>query len=256
MFKRLRIAVLLYVLLFVAAAQYLTARRSTDWDSALWVDVYTVDGDGRPATRDYLARFDPDEFRAVERFFAAEARRHGVTLEQPFKVRFIDEFRSQLPAIGRAPSVLEVLSWSLHMRWLAARLQWQSREPSGDIVVFAVYHEASDNLSLDNSTALEKGQIAVANLFADRSARGSNAMVLAHELLHTLGATDKYEPGSGMPRYPDGYADPEAKPRLPQRKAELMAGRTPLDDSRAEIPRDLTQVVIGPLTALEIGWRR
>src|SRR5262245_52825050 len=125
MFKRLRIAVLLYVLLFVAAAQFFTSRRSTDWDAPLWVDVYAVDGDGRPITRQYLDSLDPAEFRAVENFFTTEARRHGVTIEQPFKVRFVDEFRDGLPALAAAPSALEVLSWSLRMRWLTTRLQWQ-----------------------------------------------------------------------------------------------------------------------------------
>jgi hypothetical protein len=256
MFKRLRIAALLYVLLFVAAAQFLTAHRTTDWDAPLWVDVYAVDGDGRTPTRSYLDKLDPAEFRAVETFFAAEARRHGVQLEQPFKVRFVGEHRDSLPALAATPGPLDVLSWSLRMRWLAARLQWRNSGPSGDIIVFAVFHEPDAEIALDRSTALEKGQIAVANLFADRAARGSNAMVLAHELLHTLGATDKYAPATSLPRFPDGYAAPEAKPLLPQRKAELMAGRIPLDATRAEIPRDLDEVVIGATTALEIGWRR
>jgi hypothetical protein len=79
-------------------------------------------------------------------------------------------------------------------------------------------------------------------------------MVLAHELLHTLGATDKYAPGTNAPRFPDGYASPEAKPLLPQTKAELMAGRIPLDAQRADIPTSLRQVVIGPVTSREIGW--
>jgi len=34
-----------------------------------------------------------------------------------------------------------------------------------------------------------------------------------------------------------------------------MAGRIPLDDRHAEMPRDLDEVVIGAATALEIGWQ-
>ena len=141
------------------------------------------------------------------------------------------------------------------MRWLAARLQWQSAPPSGDIVVFAVVHEGSDGVALDRSTALEKGLIAVTNLFASHEARGTNQVVLAHELLHTLGATDKYSFGSNAPLYPDGYAAPDLRPLLPQRQAELMAGRIPLDEARATMPSSLRDVVIGPATASEIGWR-
>ena len=254
MFKRLRIAVLLYILLFVAAAQFLAARRSTDWDAPLWVDVYTVDGDGRSPTREYLGHLDPREFSAVETFFAGEAQRYGIELTQPFRLRIIAEHKGELPTRAPEPGVFDTLWWSLRMRWLAARLQWQNHGPSGDIVVFAVFHEPAEQLALDRSTALEKGQIAVANLFAERSARGSNGLVLAHELLHTLGATDKYEAGSNLPRFPDGYAAPDARPLLPQAKAELMAGRIPLEQHRAAIPDNLRQVVIGPATAREIGW--
>ena len=88
-------------------------------------------------------------------------------------------------------------------------LQWQSDGPSGDIVVFAVFHEPADGAALDRSTALHKGLIAVAHLFADQTARATNQIVLAHELLHTLRATDKYSPTSNAPLYPDGYAAPK-----------------------------------------------
>jgi len=254
MFKRLRIAVLLYILLFVAAAQWLAARRSSDWDAPLWVDIYTVDGDRRGTTRKYLDSLEPAEFSAVEEFFTTEARRHGLALEQPFRLRIVAEHPDTLPALGARPGALGTLWWSLRMRWLAARLQWENTGPSGDIVVFAVFHEPAEQVGVDRSTALAKGQIAVVNLFAADYARGANGVVLAHELLHTLGASDKYEPQSNAPRFPDGYAMPDAQPLLPQSKAELMAGRIPLDERRAVIPDNLRQVLIGPATSREIGW--
>ena len=122
------------------------------------------------------------------------------------------------------------------------------------MLVFAVFHEPSAYLALDRSTALRKGLIAVANVFADADARGANQMVLAHELLHTLGATDKYSAGTNLPRFPEGYAAPTAEPLLPQKKAELMAGRIPISSTSAEIPASLREVVVGPATAIEIGW--
>jgi hypothetical protein len=256
MFRRLRIVVLLYVLAFVAVAQFLTAHRSTAWDAPLWVDIYTVDGDGRPATRSYIDSLAATEFAGIEKFFAAEAHRRGLSLALPFRLRIVGTRPEGLPPLGADAGPLETVWWSLRMRWLAAGLQWQNSGPRGDIVVFAVFHAPSTAIALDRSTALRKGLIAVANLFADSTAQGSNEMVLAHELLHTLGATDKYVPGTNAPRFPDGYADPEAKPLLPQTKAELMAGRIPLDREHAEIPTSLAQVVIGPATALEIGWSR
>ena len=140
------------------------------------------------------------------------------------------------------------------MRWIAAKLSWSSDQPSPDIVVFAVYHEGGDSTVLDRSTALRKGLIAVTNLFAAPRASGSNQMVVAHEILHTLGATDKYSLVNDYPRFPDGFADPNASPLVPQANAEIMAGRIPLDDQRAEIPDSLRRVVLGGVTAAEIGW--
>lgn len=255
MFKRLRIAVLLYVLLFVAAAQFFTARRMTDWDAPLWVDIYTVAGDDDPGTLRYIDSLRDDEFAETEAFLAREAKRYGITLQQPFKLRLVGPHTAPLPQLAAGAGAFGVLTWSLRMRWLATRLAWAAEGPSGDITVFAVFHEPADGAVLDRSTALEKGLIAVANLFADRTARSTNQIVLAHELLHTLSATDKYVPSSNAPLYPDGYAAPEARPLLPQSKAELMAGRIPVDDRTANMPASLREVVIGEATAREIGWR-
>ena len=254
MFKRLRIALLLYILLFVAVGEFLAARRSTDWHDTLWVDVYPVNGDRLASTERYIDDIDPKEFDGVERFFTAEAQRYGLSLAQPFRLRVAPEYRGTLPTLATPTSALATLWWSLEMRWLAMKIGWQSAGPKPDIVAFAVYHDSTQSATLDRSTALRKGLIAVGNLFAARDARGSNQMVLAHELLHTLGATDKYAPSSNLPRFPEGFADPNAKPLLPQSKAELMAGRIPLDERRAKIPDSLHDVVIGQLTAREIGW--
>jgi len=254
-FKRLRIAFLLYVLLFVAVAQYFAGQRSKDWDEPLWVDVYTVAADHDESTRRYLDDLEPTEFKDIEPFLAREAERYHLTLAQPFRLRLVGEYRAPLPTLSQDASMLGVLWWSLRMRWLATRLRWQADGPSGDVLVFAVFHAPSAGVALDSSTALEKGLIAVANVFAARDARATNQVVLAHELLHTLGATDKYAPATNTPIFPSGYAAPDARPLLPQTKAELMAGRIPIDERRSEIPGSLRDVVIGPATAMEIGWK-
>lgn len=254
MFRRLRIAILLYVLAFVAVAQFFLTAETKDWDAPLWVDVYAVAGDATRVTQDYVAALGAAEFKAVEEFLAREAGRHGLALDEPFRIRVVGTLADELPEIPAEPGALGVLAWSLRMRWLATRLRWQQDGPSGDIAVFAVFHAPSAAIALDRSTALEKGLIAVAHVFADRDARATNDVVVAHELLHTLGATDKYSPLDNSPRFPDGYAEPDAQPLLPQRRAELMAGRMAISPSHAEMPAGLAEVLIGPVTAREIGW--
>ena len=83
---------------------------------------------------------------------------------------------------------------------------------------------------------------------------GSNNIVIAHELMHTLGASDKYDLGSGAPIYPDGFAEPGRLPRYPQPNAEIMAGRRALSATVFDMPAGLRDVVVGPVTASEIRW--
>ena len=79
-------------------------------------------------------------------------------------------------------------------------------------------------------------------------------MVITHELLHTLGATDKYDLATNQPLYPEGYAEPDQQPLFPQEKAEIMAGRIPLSETKAAMPEGLTHTLIGEKTAREIKW--
>jgi hypothetical protein len=96
--------------------------------------------------------------------------------------------------------------------------------------------------------------MAVTHLYAGDEAAGSNQVVVVHEFLHTLGATDRYDPATGQPLVPDGLADPLLEPRYPQRAAEIMAGRIAVSASEAEIPPGLRDTTVGPATAREIGW--
>ena len=254
MFKQIRIAVLIYILLFVAAANYLASRRSTDWDSSLWVDVYPINAEGTPTTAAFIDTLTPDSFRDIEVFFAEQARHYSLKLDQPFELDLAPALTDQPPEMPKQSSWLGAVLWSLKMRWFVWRLNWRSPRPSPDIVLFARYHDPETTTVIERSGALRKGLIANVNLFADRRLEGSNAVVTAHELLHTVGASDKYDPGTNQPLYPLGYAEPERKPLHPQRKAELMAGRIALSPTEAEMPTSLDQVLIGPGTAAEIGW--
>jgi hypothetical protein len=252
--KRIRIAILLYVLLFVALGEFLTKRFARDWDTTLTVHVYPIATTA--AVDGYVDRLGAAEFEDLEQFIAAEARRYGVALEFPMRVRLAPRLDNPPPALANDASVLGVAWWSLRMRWHATAVEWRNDAPRADIVVFAQYHDDDADPVLDRSMALEKGLIAIANLFAESSARGANQVVLAHEILHTLGATDKYDLATNSPRHPDGFAEPHAQPLYPQRRAELMAGRIALAPNEAAIPDRLREVVIGPVTALEIGWTR
>jgi hypothetical protein len=95
--------------------------------------------------------------------------------------------------------------------------------PAPDIKLFVLYHDPAISPALPHSLGLQKGLLGVVHVFADAGMRGSNDTVIAHELLHTLGATDKYDLASNQPMHPDGFAEPDREPLYPQSLAELMA---------------------------------
>jgi hypothetical protein len=252
--KRLRIAILLYILLFVALGQLLASWRSTSWNDSLWVNIYLVNGDGSPTTQSYLDAIAPDAFAGVEQFFARQAQSYGVAIEAPFRIWHAGQIDEAPPPVPENAGWFGVMLWSLETRWFVSRLHWASDGPTPDITLFAIYEDGGHGVVLDRSTALEKGMIAIAHLFASLEMHGSNQMIVAHEVLHTLGATDKYDFATMLPLHPIGFAEPGRSPRYPQSRAELMGGRIPLGPAEAATPHSLSQVVVGPATAYEIGW--
>ena len=99
---------------------------------------------------------------------------------------------------------------------------------------------------------MRKGRYGIVKAYGRKAFQGKNLVVFSHELLHVLGATDKYRLYDGQPIGPDGLAEPNKKPLYPQRYAEIMGGRIPLAAHDAITPANLGYVIIGPLTAQEI----
>lgn len=126
--------------------------------------------------------------------------------------------------------------------------------PPSDIQIFVLYHDPEQNHVLAHSLGLQKGLLGVVHAFASRRQEGSNNMVIAHELLHTVGASDKYDLASLQPLYPVGYAEPDKAPLYPQDFAEIMGGRIPVSKNHAEQPANLDYVLVGEQTAREIRW--
>lgn len=255
-FGTLRIAILLAILAFVALGAWLDKVRSTDWDATLRVTVYPLVSDSDAATQQYVADLVAEDFDAAEAFFAEEAQRHGLRLAEPVRIRVSQAAPGLPPPVPADPGPFGVALWSLKMRYWAWRVAADDPLPTPDVQVFALYHAADGATAVPDSLGLSKGLMAVTHLYAGRDAAQSNQVVLAHELLHTLGATDKYDPATGQPLAPDGLGDPAQQPLYPQAYAEIMAGRTALSSREAAIPQGLGEVVVGPATAREIGWLR
>jgi hypothetical protein len=256
MWRRLRLAILLCVLVFVALGTWLDHVYTTNWNAPLGVAVYPVAADDAARTREYVASLSAEPFHSIEQFFAAEGRHYGLTLDTPVRVWVGAVPQSRPPLPPQNAGVPAAMLYSLKLRLHAWRTLSGGSGPTPHIRMYLLYHDPALSPALPHSLGLERGLVGVVHLFADPGMAGSNAVVLAHEILHTLGARDKYRFDDGQPEHPAGYAEPDRDPLYPQTHAELMGGRIPISASAAEIPTSLASVVIGPVTASEIGWTR
>ena len=250
MHRHLRYLILLLILLFVVVSEAMTKMRSTSWEHPLWVRIYAVNGDGRAATDAYIDSLTSGHFKPIESFVNREAQRYGITIDA-IDVEYQGRLQSHPPQPPSGQSVLENVWWSLSFRAWAWRRAWAGDD--GDVELFVSYHDTDTTESLRHSVGLQGGMIGIINAFAEKSYRGSNHVVIIHELMHTLGAKDKYG-ASGRPAHPDGYAEPYRTPLYPQTKAEIMGGRIPRSELESQMPESLAQVVVGSSTALEINW--
>lgn len=253
MFRKLRIVVLLIILMFVALNTWLDRLYSRDWNGALQVALYPVNADGSAAADAFMRQLQASDMQDLEDFFNAQAAQYQLPLDRPLRFSLAPALQQLPPLPPEQGGRFSIMWWSLQLRWFA----WRVPNPPGPtptIRLFLLFHDPRLATVLPHSTGLEKGLVGIAHVFAMNGMARANQVIVAHELLHTLGATDKYDLETNLPIFPEGYADPERQPRYPQERAELMAGRIPISAAQVEQAESLRQVVIGALTAREIGW--
>jgi hypothetical protein len=97
------------------------------------------------------------------------------------------------------------------------------------------------------------GRVGVARVELDRTSVDLALFVAAHELFHTLGASDKYD-ATGRTRFPEGLPDPDRVPLFPQPAAEIMARNRVISPAEEVVPDSLRELSVGTQTAREVGW--
>ncbi|HZR03769.1 MAG TPA: hypothetical protein VFA81_11410 [Burkholderiales bacterium] len=253
MFRFLRIVLLLFVLINVAVGTWLTRVRSTSWERPLRVAIFPIAADASLRSAAYIAALNADTFAPIAAFVQGEAQRYGLSRRELMEVKMGMQVSALPPPAPQAGETLAIMLWSLRLRFWA----WRHAKVEGadpDIRMFVLYHDPDRTTRVPHSLGLQKGLIGVVYAFASNEQAPQNNVVIAHELLHTLGATDKYDLQTNQPVHPDGYAEPEKEPLLPQRLAEIMGGRIPLSERQSEMPASLDEMLIGEVTAREIKW--
>lgn len=255
-FKLIRILLLLLIFLGLAFYAQQQELKSRSWTEPLQLIIYPINAENKVVIGEYIAELDDSVFTPLDTFFERQGRDYELIIEHPTETHLGPELTNRpppapLPGAGYAA----IIWWSLKFRYWVYQSTPDSDSNVRRIRVFVLYHEAVPGKHLPHSIGLNKGLVAVVNAFAAIDQDQQNNIVIAHEVLHTVGAMDKYA-ADNTPLFPSGYADSEQSPLYPQTQAEIMAGRIPLSETDMRMATSLQECVIGEQTAKEINWLR
>jgi hypothetical protein len=249
----------LFVVALYAVRDVWSRRARKDWNRTLDVAVVVVHVEG-------TAQVDPEATRALgeramvlEDRLRAESERYHASAPSPFRIRVHGpvEVASAPPTPASDSPVDLAKQAALLGSWL------RDVDPKAGIVpehwdtriYVTARRPASKVRSFVEGQSERDGRIGVVDVELDPSMVDVTLFVVAHELMHTLGATDKYD-ALGRSLVPDGLAEPSRSPLYPQRFAEIMAQNRPVSPTSETIPESLDELAVGAVTAKEIGWLR
>ena len=256
-FYRIRVSVLLAILgvvILYAIANVRSRRARNDWTRPLNVAIVLVrdgpvDASAIEGVRARVSALDEQLTSELHRYRATPARAFQFVVRGPV----------DLPAALPRPAGDGVIDLGKHA-WALSR--WVGRVDDAaairgdayDARVYVVVRPATDEkLRFVEGASQQGGRVGTLEVDLDSSMVDYALFVTAHELLHTLGALDKYD-ATGATTIPDGLAEPSASPLLPQRYAEVMSRGRAIAPGRDEAPESLSLLRVNAITAREIGW--
>ena len=258
-FFHLRITFLLGVLVIVVlfALRDVNRRHArTDWTKTLTVAIVLLRrGPVDPAAIDKLR----DRVHALEARLTDECRRHGSVSMSPFRLELYGPVDvASGPPVQPEEGVVALARYTFdlwqYLRGVNARVELRPSAVDASIYVLTRPPRAGRPTMVEGASQ-EGGKVGLVEVDLDRDIADCALFVAAHELLHTLGATDKYGV-EGRARVPEGLAEPERVPLYPQQFAEIMARNVPLGPSIERPPETLDELRVGSATAREIGWSK
>jgi hypothetical protein len=256
-FRRARVAFLIFVLLFTAAwgaHRYWHRRSRGSWEQPIQVGLVLLSPDGDADAERWRDAADALSLRLDEEM--ARWRGPGGSA---FQISVVGPVR-WIGTLPFTPSTAAPLDRAVHAVEVWRTVRDVERAADGAAggfevrVFFLCASPPGSQVGFAEGSGAVNGEVAFV--------RGSCGLDLSlalqtigHELLHTVGATDRYD-ASGHSRVPDGLADPGRLPLYPQVHAEWMAGEVALAPGRGRLPASIDELRVGEATAREIGWIR
>lgn len=251
-FKRFRIAILSLILLIVAVNAYWIDKRFSMWVTTLHVVMYPINADNSIEAQEYIDSLEKTDFDPIENFMREEAELCELKLDNPIAIHLAPEIKEMPPSLTEVRDAMDAILWSLKMRYWS----WQTDTYDGprDVKIYVLYRTFKNEDTREVSLGLQKGKIGIVQAPATDTLINHTCLTIAHEMLHTFGATDKYDYETLLPIFPDGFAEPDQEPLYPQRMAEIMAGVIPVSKTEIKKPKNLNEVTLGRKTCVEIQW--
>lgn len=259
-FYRVRVGILLFVLFVVilyAIRDFRSRGARKNWDQTLEVALVVVRVEGTQTVDDAALAALRGRVGALETRLASEMTRYRAGSPPPFHFSVLGPVTVSSPPptpSGDGPTDLAKQAIAL-AGWL------RETDPRAGVVsdrydtriYLAVRRPRSQDRSVIEGQSEEGGRVGVVEVELDDTMADLTLFVVTHELMHTLGASDKYDE-TGRSRAPDGLAEPNRSPLYPQRFAEVMARNVPVSPSSERVPETIDELAVGALTASEIGW--
>jgi len=254
---RIRVGILLGLLtvtVLFALHDIASRRARTQWERPVSVAVALVQLG--PVDQAALGALG-GRFQTLEARLAHEYHRYGGSLERPVTFTLYGPVSADRAPPADPDSDVPSLARHAYELW---RWTHAIDEGSGlptrsfDSRIYLVMRPPHDRgRQWVEGSSESGGRVGLAKVELDVSSVDLALFVATHELLHTLGATDKYDV-TGRALIPSGLVEPERTPRFPQRYAEVMARNLVLAPGSERPPESIAELGVGITTAREIGW--
>jgi hypothetical protein len=239
---------LLCIWIIALGDSYIKPYLLRQWNAPVQVRVYPINTHKDVHTAAFIKTLSNDSFNEVETFIHDQAKLFG-TDNATVNIELMDEVDAPVPDMVDM-SVISAITYSLKLKWYS--IFHRKGSNAKDVILFMALSTVDDGIG--SSYTLQKGSVISLRAISDDRVMPMNNFIMAHEILHIFGATDKYSMDTLQPIYPEGYADPHATSLYPQLQAEIMGGRIPITGQDSVIPDSLKRSMVSAKTAHEVNW--
>jgi hypothetical protein len=261
-YRQLTFFLILLIVIGVAASIYYQEHRKLDWDRTYDValmEVVKVQSTTEKPSLSLSAKTRELFVKTLEDWFTTEFARTTENRVKPFRFHMLGPVvTAQLPP---ALPTKDDSTWVQYKQGTAfinffnqLLAKTEINGENYDIKLYLYLYPADENLGYDrqHSVGTTRGRFGVVFLPIGKQTGGYTMCAIAHEVLHTVGAIDKYDENH-ISIYPEGYFQPES--RYPQQYGEIMSMAIPLAPNKERDIDDLSNARIGVKTIAEIGWQ-